>query len=213
MMTAQDTYKAISSYAGVNVSTICDVRARCLQYTSCTNKSKSEILDFDGAAHTYQQEMKISTPQSVDAIAVDKTGLLLILIEKKTWENFLNHLKGDDKANPVDAAMVKIGDYDLKGKYESTRRICEHIMHDDNLFQSLPHVFVFLTEFSDSDPTAGFATMITTLAQTSSTVDYAIQQPIVQGMKSHLSSVHCRKSRYLNCMELDSFINDPSSFK
>lgn len=53
-MTAQDTYKAISSYAGVNVSTICDVRARCLQYTSCTNKSKSEILDFDGAAHTYQ---------------------------------------------------------------------------------------------------------------------------------------------------------------
>jgi len=211
-MNAIDTYNAIASYAGVSVSTICDVRARCLQYDRCSNKSKSDILDFDGAAHTYQQELSIKTPQSVDAIAVDSTGKLLILIEKKTWENFLLHLKDEDKANPTGAAIEKIGKYDLKGKYESTQRICEHITCENDLFLRLPHVFVFLTELTDVDPTAGFATMLTTLAQTSSSVDYTIQQSIVAGMKSHLSTVSCSKSRYLNCMELDSFINNPSSF-
>ena len=214
MINAQDTYMAIASYAGVNVSTICDIKACCLQYNSCSNKSTSEILDFDGAARTYQQDMGtgIPTPQSVDAIAVDSSGSQLILIEKKTWERFLIHLTDGDKADPAGAALAKIKEYDLKGKYESTRKICEHITHEKDLFLSLPHVFVFLTEFRDTDPTSGFATMMWALAKTSSTVDYAIQQPIVDGMKKHLSTVSCSKSRYLNCMELDIFLKDPSSF-
>lgn len=209
MMNALDTYRMIASYPGVSVTTICEVRARCLQYGICSNKSKSEILDFDGAAHTYQQEINIKTPQSVDAIAIDATGEILILIEKKTWENFLIHLKDEDKENPTDAALLKVREYDLKGKYESTRKICEHITKESDLFLSLPHVFVFLTELSDTDPTAGFVTMLTSLAQTSSTIDYAIQHSIVDGMKSHLTTVPCRKSRYLNCMELDRFISNP----
>lgn len=212
MMNALDTYKAIATYEGVRISNICDIKAKCLQYDNCSNKSKSEILDFDGAAHTYEKELGTQTPQSVDAIAVDRAGELLILIEKKTWGNFLLHLNDKDKASPIEAALVKVGKYDLKEKYESTRRICEYITSENDLFLSLPHVFVFLTEIEDIDPTAGFATMLASLAHTSSTVDYTIQQPIVAGMKHHLSTVPCKKSRYLNCMELDGFINNPSSF-
>lgn len=210
MMTPQDTYQCIAAYPGVTESCICDVRARCLQYKGCPNKSASILLDFDGAAHTYQTEKnEPQTPQSVDAIAVDHAQQLLILIEKKTWGQFLYYLPATEKADPAGAALSKLSTYDLKGKYESTRKICEHITKEKDLFLYLPHVFVFLTELSDKDPMAGFASMLTSLAYTSSTVDYTIQQPIVKGMKTHLSTVPCSKSRYLNCMELDSFIRHP----
>ena len=55
----------------------------------------------------------------------------------------------------------------------------------------------------------GFADMVIYLGETSSKVDYAIQQQIVAGMRNHLLTVSCSNSRYLNCMELDEFLKNP----
>ena len=213
-MTPRNVFDAISTYPGIKVDTICGVKARCKQYLVCSNKSKSDILDFDGAAHTYQKDKALSqTPQSVDAIAINKAEDLLILIEKKTWEHFLDHLSLSDKSEKKEAALAKLSSYDLRGKYKSTRDICQHITHKTDLFLTLPHVFVFVSELSDRDPMASIATMLSSLAYTSSNVDYAIQQPIVEGIKQKLTTIPCQRSRYLNCMELDHFINDPSAFR
>ena len=117
------------------------------------------------------------------------------------------------KNEKKEAALAKLSSYDLRGKYKSTRDICQHITHKTDLFLTLPHVFVFLSELSDRDPMASIATMLSSLAYTSSHVDYAIQQPIVEGIKQKLTTIPCQRSRYLNCMELDHFINDPSAFR
>lgn len=55
----------------------------------------------------------------------------------------------------------------------------------------------------------GFADMMIQLATTTSQVDYSIQQPIVEGMRTRLQTISCSNSRYLNCMELDAFIKNP----
>lgn len=213
-MTPLEVYNAISKYLGVSISNICDVRTQCLQYTTCSNKSTTPVLDFDKAAHTYQKAEGIkNTPQAVDAIAIDRLQTLLVLIEKKTWGQFFEYLPTSEKKNPLDAALEKVATYDLKGKYESTRSICEQITSNPYLFNELPHVFVFLTEFSDTDPMGGFPGMMSELAFTSSSVDYKIQRPVVDEMRKHLTTVPCMNSRYLNCMELDAFIADPSSFE
>ena len=112
-------------------------------------------------------------------------------------------------SNPVSAALAKLQGYDLQGKYKSTRIICEYITKEADLFLNLPHVFIFLTEFTDKNPMGGFADMMIQLATTSSQVDYSIQQPIVEGMRNRLQTISCSNSRYLNCMELDAFIKNP----
>mgnify|MGYP004444369399 CR=1 FL=1 len=210
-MTPLEIYNSIASYLGDGETTICDIKAKCKQFKSCINKSSSTVLDFDGAATTYakSQTPPISTPQSVDAIALDCSKTLLVLIEKKTWEKFLDHLTGSDKFNPQSAALDKVKSFDLQGKYQSTRTICEYITCESGFFQNLSHVFVFLSEFSDKAVMGGFANTMFLLASTSSTVDYAIQQHVVDGMRKHLTTVSCSKSRYLNCMEFDDFLKNP----
>lgn len=213
-MTPRSVYDTISKYQGIKVVTICDVKAKCKQYHTCSNRSKSHVLDFDEAAHVYQKQKALpKTPKSVDAIAINTAEDLLILIEKKTWEYFLERLPSMDKIEQEEAALDKLSSYDLQEKYRSTREICEYITNEAGLFQSLPHVFVFLSELSDNDPMAGFVSMLSILAHTSSNIDYEIQYAIVNGMKQKLESVACQRSRYLNCMELDLFIDNPSAFK
>lgn len=214
MMTPIDVYNAVAGYNGVFISTICDVKAQCEQYTACASKSTSSILDFDKAAETYKAEKGLSnTPPTVDAIAIDSSNSLLILIEKKTWGAFFTRPQKGVAGSLESAALAKIPSYNLQGKYQSTRDICEHITNNSNLFDALPHVFVFLTELSAEDPTAGFATMLGDLASTSSIVDYQTQKLLVGAMTSHLTTVSCSNSRYLYCQDLDEFIKDPNSFE
>lgn len=214
MMTPIDVYNAVAGYNGVFISTICDVKAQCVQYASCSSKSTSSILDFDKTAETYKTEKGLlNTPPTVDAIAIDSSNSLLILIEKKTWGAFFIRPQKGVVGNLQSAALAKIPSYNLQGKYQSTRDICEHITNVPDLFDSLPHVFVFLTELSDEDPTGGFATMMGNLASTSSIVDYQTQKILVGAMTSHLATVSCSNSRYLYCQELDDFIKDPNTFE
>lgn len=215
-MTPFEVYQSVEGYGKVFSTTICDIKAKCAQFSTCVQKSSSSVLDFDGAAQTYRDEMKLNTtPPSVDAIAVDKDHTLLILIEKKTWSHFFlmpqKGVSGDLKS----AAIAKVSTYDLQGKYSSTRAICEHVSKESDLFNTLPHVFVFLTELSDKepDPTGGFATMLGGLAISSSIIDYEIQSDVVGAMKEHLKTVSCKNSRHLSCNELDAYIEDPSSFE
>ena len=215
-MTPIDVYQSVERYGQVFSTTICDIKAQCAQFGTCAQKSKSSVLDFDGAAQTYQNELSLKdTPKSVDAIAIDKNQSLLLLIEKKTWSHFFTMPQKNITGNLGAAAVSKVSSYDLQGKYSATREICEHITNEQDLFIMLPHVFVFLTELADvdSDPTGGFATMIGRLAISSSIIDYEIQRNVVGAMKSHLKTVSCKNSRYLSCNELDDFIDDPSSFE
>lgn len=214
-MTPLEVYQSVEKYGKVFSTTICDIKTKCAKYSTCMQKSSSSVLDFDGAAQTYRNEKKLSmTPPSVDAIAVDKGHSLFILIEKKTWSHFFTKPQKGVTGDLMSAAIAKVSSYDLQGKYSSTRDICEHIAKEPDLFISLPHVFVFLTEFSDKslDPTGGFATMLGNLSISSSDNDYEIPKKVVGAMKAHLKTVSCKKSRYLSCIELDAFIDDPSSF-
>lgn len=90
-MTPLEVYNSVAAYQNVNIATICDVKAVCKQYQTCNGKSKTCVLDFDPVAQAYAkaQTPRISTPQSVDAIAIDQAKTMLILIEKKTWKSFL----------------------------------------------------------------------------------------------------------------------------
>lgn len=209
-MQPQQVYNCVKQYKGISTSTICKVKTQCLRFNTCNNKSNSSVLDFDNAAKTYQTEKGLkNTPQSVDALTIDKKGTLLVLIEKKTWEFFFTKpQKNVNEELKKDAALEKVKKYDLQGKYQSTIDICEHITKANGLFDSLPHVFVFLTEMSDTDPTDGFATMMGDLASTSSIIDYETEKKLVGAMKTHLQSVKCQKSRYVYCEDLDKFLAD-----
>lgn len=214
-MTPIEVYQSVERYGGAFSTTVCDIKAKCAQFSACAQKSSSCVLDFDGAAQTYRKEKKLQkTPPSVDAIAVDKDQSLLILIEKKTWSHFFSKPQKGASADLTSEAIAKVATYDLQGKYSSTREICEYISKVSDLFISLPHVFVFLTELSDldSDPTGGFATMLGDLAISSSIIDYEIQSKVAGAMKNHLKTVSCKRNRYLSCNQLDAFIDDPGKF-
>jgi len=210
-MSPIDVYNSIVAYKPAALVSICDVRTCCVMYSGCQSHSTSKVIDFDDVAIAYGHGLGVSRPSSVDAIAVDKHNSYLILIEKKTWYQFFQHLNSKQKKDPLSASLAKLDDYDLQKKYEGTCLICEHITSDKSLFTYIPHFFVFLTELSTSipDPTAGFATMLGSLATSSSWLTIDIKKKIVAGMESKLSEIKCANHRYLSCNDFDTFISNP----
>lgn len=211
MMTPIDVYNAIITYGAASETSICDVRTQCIMYTTCSRHSVTSVIDFDNVAIAYGQAKGINTPSSVDAITIDDSNSILILVEKKTWYQFFEHLTNKQKIKPAEAAMDKLSDYDLQKKYEGTCEICKFVTNDKDLFPYLPHMFVFLTELSENnpDPTAGFATNLGQLAVSSTPIKEEVRQVVVKGMKEHVKSVKCANHRYLYCKDFDTFIANP----
>lgn len=212
MMTPREVYNAVASHPSAKISTICDVKAFCMGYITCSKKSNHKIVDFDDLAKDYGSINKCDTPSSVDALALVLDESQLVLIEKKTWEQWFAHLTDYEKKDSNSAINKKIGGYQLDKKYEGTQIVINQIVKESNLFDNLPHSFVFLSELSENDAMIDLAGMLSSLAFTSSKIDYSIRKQIVGEMKKHVKSSGCGNSRYLNCMELDDYLDNPEKF-
>lgn len=186
-------------------TTICDIKAKCLLFPTCLDKSQIQVIDFDPIAKSYGDNIvKQDTPKSVDAITLNKVQNLLILIEKKTWYRFYQYT-GTDKSYIDD----KIREYqrELQEKYEATNTICSHFASMENVLKVVPHVYVFLTEIGEIDSTEGFATMLGDLALASTfSVSYETVNYTVNSMQMVAEKVS--NCRYVYCKDFDKFVGN-----
>ena len=215
-MSPVDIYNILVPLEQGAESSICDVRARCIDYSNCTNKSYSKIIDFDKYAIRYAKENGIGNrPKSVDAIAVDKPQKYLILIEKKTWGEYFKHLPSTMSQEDVEKEVEKkIKDYKeaIDKKYDATKSIISYFANSVDLNQ-IPHILVFLSELSMNERNTSliaFANNLNNLAATSSfSIPENLRKYTVHAMQNSVAAFKGMQNRYISCMDLDEFIENP----
>lgn len=207
-MTAKDVYNQLKLQPCYNSVSICDVKARCVDFSICAKKSTCDVIDFDPYAHEYQNQKGIpNTPSSVDAVTITNSMQIFLMIEKKTWYQFFSfQLSGSDveKKKQIDD---KVDEYtrEISDKYVKTKEIISHYVKTPNVVDTIPHILVFLTELSgkNPDPTSGFATILGMLAMTAS---FNINEYTYIAMQNSINVLPAPHSEYLHCKELDDFI-------
>mgnify|MGYP007069906836 CR=1 FL=1 len=207
-MTAKDVFDQLKLLPCYSSLSICDVKARCVDFSICATKSTSDVIDFDPYAHEYQNQKSIpNTPPSVDAVTITNSKQIFLIIEKKTWYQFFNfQLSGSDvdKKKQIDD---KVDEYtkEISDKYVNTKEIISHCVKTPNVIDTIPHILIFLTELSDekTDPTSGFATILGLLAMTAS---FKIDEYTYNAMQKSITILPAPHSEYIHCKELDHFI-------
>lgn len=207
-MTAKDVFDQLKLQPCYRSVSICDVKARCVDFSICATKSTYGIIDFDSYAHEYQNQKGIpNTPPSMDAVTITNSTQILLMIEKKTWYQFFNfQLSGSDvdKKKQIDD---KVDEYtqEISDKYVNTKEIISYYVKTPNVVDSIPHVLVFLTELSNQnpDPTSGFATILGILSMTAS---FNINDYTYNAMQKSIVVLPAPHSEYIHCKELDNFI-------
>lgn len=208
-MTVKDVFDKLKLQPCYRQVSICDLKAKCIDFFLCKNRSNCGIIDFDSYAHEYQNQKNIqNTPPSVDAVAITNSMQKLLLIEKKTWYQFFKfQLTGNDidKKRQIDD---KVDEYtrEISTKYINSKEIISHCVNTTNVVDMVPHILLFLTELSshNPDPTSGFASILGILSMTAS---FNINEYTYKSMQNSLivlSTYHCE---YIHCKELDNFIS------
>lgn len=167
-MEAQTIYNCIKTCHPELLTTICRLHKPCSTVRRCVNDSRLEVIDFDKIKDAYCESLHSDPMPSVDALAYSEKRVALCFVELKGWDRFLN--------NPYRKASVseeeiktQAGRYDLKGKLESSLRICQDLMGVPDCFEGVELFFVLVTDIEiESNPLESIVYNLSVLAETSS---------------------------------------------
>lgn len=136
-MDAKGIYQLVlSTYPTTGEFSVCDLHKPCKSTHRCAIVVPSNLIDFD-KVEIEVDKGKNSRP-SVDAIAA--AGNKFCFIELKGWAEYLKW------NTPTEEDIKQQASYNLLGKYETSKEICKSIAGDTAVFDSIPEVFVLVTD-------------------------------------------------------------------
>ena len=208
-MDANSLYDLAKSYAKQSDTIICVLhnaqpKTPCVNSRSfCRHPSQTAVINFDAVKTIYCTNENIH-PQlaSVDALTY-KNGQILF-VEIKSNKNFLQHqLKQTDTQETIDKNIKQqVTDYKLKKKMDDSQTICEAISGDIHLFDTLPSIYVLVTDAETvTNPLQAIQMNLNILAYN------AIHLPrLNKALETDLDSLG-HTTRYVYCRDFDKFVN------
>lgn len=196
-MTPSDLYdKLVCKYSTLVVDSICQVETTCRKRGFCAEKQSHQVIDFDEVKNVFYQGK--GTPASVDAVCLGDKKQYFCFVELKGWNNYIAHIdkQKDDVKNTA-------AGYNLRGKLEDSEELCEKIIGDANLFDSMPIVFLLVTDIEvKNDGMEAFADAMFKLAETSTDITSRCVNAAEDILKEQIRIEH----DYIYCKEFDSHL-------
>ena len=208
-MDASSLYSLVKSYAQQNDTIICVLhnaqsKIPCVNSGNfCGHPSQTAVINFDAVKTAYCKNENIH-PQlkSVDAFT-HKNGQILF-VEIKSNKNFLRYqLKQTDPEETVDEKIrQQVANYQLKKKIDNSRTVCEAISGDSHLFDTLPSIYVLVTDAETvTNPLQSIQINLNILAYN------AIYLPrLNKALEEDLDSLG-HTTRLVYCQDFDKFIS------
>lgn len=198
LVTPQELFDKLSSYEK-SMTNVCEIKARCACYHSCSQKQTAEVLDFDKVKEKYCSAKKMQNPlKSVDAVCVKGDGSLFFFVEKKSWTQFFRWNSSCNEQSIQDAS----DNFSFQKKYDDSVQICRGISECECCLTNDNHAFLFLTDVENEGGIQSFAANLAALATTAS----VLESKAVGQSNSQLERLSCDKKRYVFCKDFDGFV-------
>jgi hypothetical protein len=203
-----DLYNAILAFKPDSKTIICHLHKPCVSTPLCLTQPTSEVLDFDGVEKKLATGKRSSQP-SCDGVTLSKDNSTFCFVEIKGWQKFveLNISSNGTPISEEDQKIIKTkaAEYNLKGKLEHSIRDCEEITCQRNLFLSVPHVYIIVTDIKEEqDADKDIALNLSLLAGTAS-IWQICDENMIQQMNTIETSV---KKVYSHCHNFDRCLED-----
>ncbi len=162
-MTPSELYRLLKNVCpDLEVESICDVETTCKRNGFCGHRQGVPVVDFDKVKSSFYKGRR--SPASVDAVCVSGKGKYFCFVELKGWKNYLRF--ENKQKNSVEET---VSGYHLGKKLEDSERLCVDISGDESLFDSMPVVFVLVTDIEVKEHgLESFADNMFALAETAS---------------------------------------------
>lgn len=190
-MSAKELYELIlSKYHTVGESVICDLHKPCSKSRGCNTPSSHSCIDFDKVETEFNRNR--SSVPSVDAVTY--SGNKFCFIEIKGWKEFL-------KWNIQDIGKIQSqAQYDLKGKFETSRNICSDIAGTATLFDTIQEIFILVTDIDvNENAMQNLYVNLMSLASTASDWEARCNIALKNRLNSQITTV---PKYYVNCKDL-----------
>ena len=205
-MKPSEIYTKLLEYLPNNEVSVCDLKTIfCFEVSDCKFKSCFEVLDFDKIKDEYCSRTRKESLASVDAIAIDEIDENFYFVEKKSSRLFLENTLSKKSVNDYERVIEKqLGRYDLPKKYKCSCDICSDILGSIDLFDNIPHAFVYLSDIDiEEEPILEFYSKLTNLSQTSPLK--TSESILLDKTQDKVKSLSCN-SVYLYCKDFDAFL-------
>lgn len=201
--TPAELYDAILAFKSDVKSTICLLHKPCKNHPLCSAISSIEVLDFDAIEQEIATGRRSKRP-SCDGVTLNKDKSVFCFLEIKGWQKFVEYNMPHDGVILSEENRQKIiaqaEGYNLKGKLEQSRKDCEEIAGQSDLFVSVPYVYVIVTDIiEEKDADKDIAANLSLLAGTASVWNLC-DESMLQQMKKIDAAV---RKVYTHCQDFD----------
>jgi len=197
-MTPAELYRLLKyRYQDFAVDSICDVETTCSRNGFCEHRQRIPVIDFDKVKNSFYKGHR--SPASVDAVCVSGKGTYFCFVELKGWKNYMKF--EEKQKNSIEETA---GGYHLTEKLEGSEQLCIELSEDENLFASMPVVFLLVTDIEvEEDGIGAFAQGMFALAETSSDRYVRCRAAAKDVLKSQIRVEH----GYICCKDFDKCVS------
>lgn len=190
-MEAKDLYHLIlNSFGNVQEKIVCELHKPCIRNKGCTHLPSGSYIDFDAVETEFHRGCQ-SQP-SVDAIGY--AGKYFCFIEIKGWKEYLHWNKPS-----VDDINMQ-AEYDLKGKFDNSEKICKSLSNSIDVFSEIPEVFILVTDIDiNKNAVENIHSNLLALAMSASDWECECNVALQNQLNIQITAV---PKYYVNCKEL-----------
>lgn len=170
--TPYELYNLILKIKSDIISTICTLHKPCSQKPLCSQKTTTNLLDFDSIERVLAKGKRSVRP-SCDGISLSGDNSVFCFVEIKGWKKFVDYniTSASSKISNEEKLKIeeKASSYNLKEKLEHSIADCTEISGQKDLFMKIPYVYIIVTDIEENKYAIDdIAANLSSLAETSS---------------------------------------------